>query len=63
MKKANLLNRAEMKNIIGGVAEKPKSYKCCPNGYSVGSDGKEIVCSDCVTGTNPTCSQGSVVLC
>ncbi len=52
-----------MKTIMGGVVEKPKSYKCCPNGYSTGSGGKEIVCSDCVTGSNPTCSQGSLVEC
>ncbi|WP_316799075.1 hypothetical protein [Pedobacter frigidisoli] len=63
MKKVNLLNRNEMKTIMGGVVEKPKSYKCCPNGYSTGSGGKEIVCSDCVTGSNPTCSQGSLVEC
>jgi hypothetical protein len=63
MKKINLLNRTEMKKIVGGVVEKPKSYKCCPDGYSQGSSGTQIVCSECVSGSNPYCVQGNLVIC
>jgi len=65
MKKINLVNiknslsRAEMKKIMAGSGS--GGNKCCPNGYSTGSNGSVIVCSDCGPGTY--CSQGHLVAC
>jgi hypothetical protein len=66
MKKFNLLSRAEMKKVMGGVFEPEsidgefgtKCYACCPNG-----DAKSSMCSDKVTvktGEKATCSMGTV---
>ncbi|KIA96912.1 hypothetical protein OC25_00425 [Pedobacter kyungheensis] len=70
MKKLNLLSRAEMRNVMGGLENTDgggiedgmvKKNKCCPEGYSQGSSGVQIVCSDCTTGNY--CAQGTLVAC
>lgn len=65
MKKLNLLSNREMKQIMGGNQEEDsldtKKNKCCPEGYSQGSSGSQIVCSDCVVGDY--CNEGTLVAC